>query len=141
MAAGDAAAWVERDEEAWPARTKALALRPDDFSTMYNVACYYSLAGDLERALDLLERALANGRRLLRLDPATTRDLEPLRGLPRFQQLWPRCATALKHRDARAATSGSRVRSDASRCGGYSGCRSRKARIAGTSSSALSSSM
>lgn len=39
----------------------ALRLRPGDFATLYNVACYYSLAGDGERALDLLEQAIHRG--------------------------------------------------------------------------------
>ena len=37
-------------------------LSPDDFSTLYNVACGYANAGELERALDALERAVGTGR-------------------------------------------------------------------------------
>ena len=40
---------------------EALRLRPNEFATFYNVACYYSLAGDSERALDLLDQAFRSG--------------------------------------------------------------------------------
>jgi TolB-like protein/thioredoxin-like negative regulator of GroEL len=65
---------------------KALALRPDDFGTIYNVACAHSLAGHHERALDLLVRALAKGRGYYHWIVKDS-DLAPLRELPRFQQL------------------------------------------------------
>jgi adenylate cyclase len=61
-------------------------MRPDDFATLYTVACYYSLAGDCERALDLLERAIRLGGGyydwIMHDD-----DLAALRELPRFRQL------------------------------------------------------
>jgi adenylate cyclase len=61
----------------------ALRLRPDDFVTLYNAACFHSLAGDAERALDLLERAIPGGgnRDWMANDP----DLANLRGHPRFE--------------------------------------------------------
>ena len=65
---------------------KALRMRPDDFATLYNVACYYSLAGECERALDLLERAIGLGGGYydwIMHDP----DLTALRELPRFRQV------------------------------------------------------
>ena len=65
---------------------KALAMRPDDFGTIYNVACAHSLAGDHERALDLLERALATGHGYYDWIMNDS-DLASLRELPRFQQL------------------------------------------------------
>ncbi len=68
---------------------RALQLQPDDFATLYNVACGLTIAGELERALDTLERAFARGqgfRRWLENDP----DMDPLRPLPRFQQLLAR---------------------------------------------------
>jgi adenylate cyclase len=60
----------------------ALRLRPDDFVTLYNAACFHSLAGDAERALDLLERAIPGGgnRAWMANDP----DLANLREHPRF---------------------------------------------------------
>jgi adenylate cyclase len=67
----------------------ALQRAPDDFSTLYNGACFYSLTGDHDRALDLLERALGQGGGFpdwLRHDT----DLDALRELPRFQALMAR---------------------------------------------------
>jgi adenylate cyclase len=63
----------------------ALRLRPNEYATLYNAACYYSLAGETERAIDLLERACESGgsRDWFEHDS----DLDPLRGIPRFQRL------------------------------------------------------
>jgi adenylate cyclase len=64
-------------------------MAPDDFSALYNAACFHSLAGEPERALDLLERALAKGNGFpdwLRHDT----DFDPLRAHPRFQALLAR---------------------------------------------------
>jgi adenylate cyclase len=61
-------------------------MRPDDFATLYNVACYYSLAGDCERALELLERAIRLGGGYYDWIMHDS-DLAALRELPRFQQL------------------------------------------------------
>jgi adenylate cyclase len=85
MAAGNLQR-VGRDAEARPLAERALALRPDDFSTLYNVACYYSQTGEVERALDLLEQALQRGGGYfdwIRND----KDLLPLHGHPRFEAL------------------------------------------------------
>jgi adenylate cyclase len=63
----------------------ALRLRPDDFVTLYNAACFHSLAGDVDSALDMLERAMPGGgnRDWMANDP----DLANLRGHPRFAEL------------------------------------------------------
>ena len=74
-----------RGEEGRVYAEKALSLR-DDFATLYNVACFYSLGGDHERALDLLERAVHRGGGYvdwIRNDD----DLASLRELPRFKKL------------------------------------------------------
>lgn len=75
-----------RGEEGQQFAERALRMRPDDFATLYNVACYYSLAGDCERALDLLERATELGGGyydwIMHDD-----DLAALRELPRFRQI------------------------------------------------------
>ncbi len=69
----------------WTAR--ALAIDPDDILVQYNVACIYSRLGELEQALDLLERSLP------RTGPEWSRwirhdsDLDPLRDHPRFHKI------------------------------------------------------
>ena len=85
MAAGNLQR-IGRGEEGRPLAERALALRPDDFSTMYNVACFYCQLGDLERSLDLLERAMRHGGGYfdwIRND----KDLSQLHGHPRFEAL------------------------------------------------------
>jgi adenylate cyclase len=64
----------------------ALRLKPDDFGTIYNAACYYSLSGDVERALDLLEPRPLSNLAWIEHDP----DLAPLRDHPRFQAILAR---------------------------------------------------
>jgi adenylate cyclase len=67
----------------------ALRLQPDDFGTLYNAACTYTHMGENERALDLLERAIATGggfREWLEHDS----DLDGLRAMPRFHEILAR---------------------------------------------------
>lgn len=64
----------------------ALRLRPDDYGTLYNAACFYAKANEPERALDLLDRAVATGRGFRSwLDNDS--DFTSLRRLPRFQEI------------------------------------------------------
>jgi TolB-like protein/Flp pilus assembly protein TadD len=70
----------------WAAR--ALAIDPDENSTIYNVGCLYAQLGDRNhgRALDLLETAIRNGfgqMEWLENDP----DLVSLRDEPRYKSL------------------------------------------------------
>jgi tetratricopeptide (TPR) repeat protein len=68
----------------WAAR--ALAIDPDENSTIYNVACLYAQLGERDRALDLLETTIRNGfgqMEWLENDP----DLVALRDEPRFKSL------------------------------------------------------
>jgi len=68
---------------------QAVALRPTDYAVLYNAACGHAMAGELDTALDLLDRAVGTGkgfRAWIEHDP----DLDPLRGLPRFQQILAR---------------------------------------------------
>ncbi|HVP68348.1 MAG TPA: tetratricopeptide repeat protein [Anaeromyxobacteraceae bacterium] len=65
---------------------RALDLMPNDFSTLYNVACGYAQAGESEKALDLLDRAVATGRGFRRWIENDA-DLAPLRGSPRFRAI------------------------------------------------------
>lgn len=67
----------------------ALRLRPNDFGTLYNVACFHAAAGETDRALDFLDRAISTGqgfRDWIEHDP----DLDNLRGLPRFDEIMSR---------------------------------------------------
>jgi adenylate cyclase len=67
----------------------ALRLRPEDFGTLYNAACFHALAGEPDRALDLLDRAIATGqgfRDWIEHD----HDLASLHAMPRFQQILAR---------------------------------------------------
>ena len=53
---------------------------------LYNVGCAYAQLGELERAMDCIEKAVENGfghREWIEQDG----DLHALRSLPRFQQL------------------------------------------------------
>lgn len=65
---------------------RALAARPDEFATAYNLACAFTILGDRERALELLDRATQRGRGNLawiEQDP----DLDSLRGDPQFEAI------------------------------------------------------
>src|SRR5205085_1682913 len=75
----------ERARE-WASR--ALSIDPDDVLTQYNVACVYSLMGDIEQAFDLLERLLPSaGQELRRGGIKYDSDLDPLRSHPRYQKI------------------------------------------------------
>ena len=75
---------IDRAKE-WADR--ALAIDPDDGLAKYNVACFYSLMGDHERAIDLLLELLPSAtnerKRWVRFDS----DLDPLRTHPRFAKV------------------------------------------------------
>jgi adenylate cyclase len=65
---------------------QALELEPDEPMVVYNVACIQSLAGKIEEAIDLLDRAVRNGlmhRGWVEHDS----NLDPLRSHPRYKAL------------------------------------------------------
>jgi adenylate cyclase len=73
-------------EKGYELAERALGQDQDEPVVLYNVACFYTQAGDLEKALDLLERAVENGwgdKAWLETDS----DLDSLRELPRFQAI------------------------------------------------------
>jgi TolB-like protein/tetratricopeptide (TPR) repeat protein len=75
-----------RSEDAMREGTAALELSPGDPMMLYNCACLYTHLGELDRALDALERAVEGGYenfRWMQHDP----DLDKLRHLPRFLEL------------------------------------------------------
>lgn len=67
----------------------ALRLQPDDFGTLYNAACTYTHLGENERALDMLDRAVATGVGFLEWIEHDS-DLDSLRGLPRYRAIMAR---------------------------------------------------
>lgn len=83
-----AVAWCQLGEQSraldWARR--ALAMDPDEPMTLYNVACVYSLLGQIEEAIDTLNRAVAKGfthKAWIENDA----DFKPLHGDPRFRAL------------------------------------------------------
>ena len=75
-----------RRDEANALLDRALALRPDDYSTLYTAACTASLGGEYERALDFLERAVGTGRGH-REWILNDNDLAPLHAYPKFKSI------------------------------------------------------
>jgi len=68
--------------------SRALAIDPHDIWTQYNAACIYTHLGDIERALDVLERVLPHaGYELKHGWIKHDSDLDPLRSHPRFQKI------------------------------------------------------
>jgi adenylate cyclase len=75
-----------RRDEANALLDRAIALRPDDYGTLYTAACTASLGGEYERALEFLDRAVATGRGH-REWILNDNDLAPLRAYPRFKSI------------------------------------------------------
>ena len=68
--------------------SRALAIDLDDVWTQYNAACVYANLGDIERALDVLERVLPHaGHELKHGWIKHDSDLDPLRNHPRYQKI------------------------------------------------------
>jgi len=65
---------------------RAYEIDPESSSTAYNSACLFAHLGEKERAIDLIEKAIALGSRNRRYYE-TDVDLDPLRDHPRFQEL------------------------------------------------------
>ena len=65
---------------------RALQLEGEEPQVLYNVACVYALLGELDKAVDCLERSITSGwgqREWMEHDP----DLAPVRDHPRFRAL------------------------------------------------------
>jgi adenylate cyclase len=76
----------ERDRaREWAIR--ALAIDPDDGATQYNLACTYSILGDLDQALDLLEKVAHRSTPEQFMWISNDSDLESIRSHPRYQML------------------------------------------------------
>ena len=78
---------VGRKAEAIEQFKEVLRNEPDyNPSLYYNIACYYAVAGQLNRGMEWLEKAVSHGYDnwgLIRTDP----DLQNLRGLPEYREL------------------------------------------------------
>jgi adenylate cyclase len=69
----------------WAAR--ALAIDPDDILTQYNVACLYSLLGDLDAAIGMLDRLLPLANHETKAWIKHDSDFAPLHGHPYWQKV------------------------------------------------------
>ncbi|MFM1905122.1 MAG: hypothetical protein RLZZ440_3022 [Planctomycetota bacterium] len=69
--------------DAIAALQSGLTASPDQPILLYNLACYYSLAGDVATAIDYLTRAISLDSRFRDLTGAE-RDFDPIRSDPRF---------------------------------------------------------
>jgi adenylate cyclase len=67
--------------------SRALAIAPDDVLTQYNVACVYSLLGDIEPAFNLLERLLPHANHETKAWLKHDSDFDALRKHPRYQKI------------------------------------------------------
>jgi len=84
--AGALASLGDRDRaKEWLAR--ALAIDPDDNNARYNAACTYSLLGESDRAIDLLESCVQQVASDMKLWLKNDSDLDPIRTHPRYQRL------------------------------------------------------
>jgi len=66
---------------------RALVIDPDDSLTKYNVACFCSLEGEHERAIDLLVELMPDATRERKRWVQYDSDLDPIRSHPRFQEV------------------------------------------------------
>ena len=79
----------ERDRaKEWAAR--AIAIDPDDLLALYNIACTYSQLGEIDMAIDVLEKVLPHASAEQILWFSKDSDLNPVRSHPRFQKLFER---------------------------------------------------
>lgn len=73
--------------------TLALAIEPDDYFTLYNVACGYAHLGEIDNALELLERSMPRANEERKAWLRHDSDLDLLRQHPRFLALLRRLET------------------------------------------------
>ena len=67
---------------------RALALDPDDVVAVYNVACVYSIIGETEEAIRLLQRILPKSSRYQTMWFKNDSDLDKIRNDPRFEKMF-----------------------------------------------------
>jgi len=83
---GGALLQLGRKREGLDAADRAVELRPNEFGTLYNAGCVYANAGEDERALDLLDAAVAQRRGNLTWIERDS-DYARLREHPRFKRI------------------------------------------------------
>jgi tetratricopeptide (TPR) repeat protein len=76
----------KKHAEAVEAARKAVAYKPDYGDAHYDLACYLSLAGDVEESLESLKTALKLSPGLLSLAEKDA-DLDNVRSNPRYKQI------------------------------------------------------
>ena len=74
-------------EEATEWMERSMQNAPMDSIIQYNGACFFSLAGDAERALDCLENCLVKVGNISREWLAHDSDMDNLRSHPRFEEV------------------------------------------------------
>ena len=67
--------------------SRALAIEPDDYLALYNVACAQAQLGDVDSAIEVLERAMPSANEEMKAWLRSDSDLDPLREHPRFVEL------------------------------------------------------
>lgn len=75
---------------------RVIELAPQESAAVYNVACYYSIKGQPDLALTWLEKSFQAGFNQFK-HIATDKDLDPIRHLPRFNDLVERYRARLPH--------------------------------------------
>lgn len=65
----------------------ALAIAPEDYLTLYNIACYYSVGGKADEAFDVLSRLLPISNADMRDWILRDSDFDPLHDDPRWQDV------------------------------------------------------
>jgi adenylate cyclase len=65
----------------------ALAIDPDDVLTQYNVGCFHALVGELDAAIELLERLLPQANHETRAWVKNDSDFDSIRSHPRYQNV------------------------------------------------------
>ncbi|RFB89191.1 hypothetical protein B5K08_19720 [Rhizobium leguminosarum bv. trifolii] len=82
---------------------RAIAIDPDDIVAQYNLACVYSVLGDVDQTIDLLQKLLPH-RSVYHIKWfGNDSDLDNIRGDRRFQKL---LAAAMKQRERIERTAG-----------------------------------
>ncbi|WP_373504049.1 adenylate/guanylate cyclase domain-containing protein [Aestuariivirga sp.] len=74
---------------------RALAIAPDDYLTLYNIACFYSVSGQIDQAFDLLARLLPLSNAEMRDWILHDSDLDPLHDDLRWEQVRSVAAPAI----------------------------------------------